>query len=395
MERMVALTARMLRSTTALLPAGQREWGEAVWAEAGDVPAGWARLSWLLGGLWLVAREAGMIRTIGYLAAGVTAGMILVWLDWHPGSANPAMPINRITMIVIVVLLALLPWIVRPVLGPVADNRVARIVRTSGYTAMYALLLVMVGLSRFAGSRFDHFRAFNQSNWEADMRSGAVVSAVLIITMIGGYAAAILTITARRVSVAPTTLAIGAGLGVATALIVYGLMPLGNALHPNNGALAAGYRTVLGLLPPCALVAAGLLADRRITTRPAGRDHADSPATEATAQTYRVRQGSIAGLCAGGTAALLLTILTITTMLLLPHHVDLKWANPDPNAPHGTPYEVQMSVGDAAIKYQVGLLLGPLIGLALGTLGGTALAGTSQPPPHTRHRKEPQPAPTP
>jgi hypothetical protein len=56
--------------------------------------------------------------------------------------------------------------------------------------------------------------------------------------------------------------------------------------------------------------------------------------------------------------------------------------NPDPNVPHGTTYEIQMSLSDTATKYQIGLLLGPLLGLALGALGGTE--ATDQ-PPHT-HR---------
>ena len=41
-----------------LLPAGRRDWAEAVWAEAREVPAGWPRLAWRAGGVWLVAREA-------------------------------------------------------------------------------------------------------------------------------------------------------------------------------------------------------------------------------------------------------------------------------------------------------------------------------------------------
>jgi hypothetical protein len=92
--------------------------------------------------------------------------------------------------------------------------------------------------------------------------------------------------------------------------------------------------------------------------------------------------GAVGGLCAGGTAALLLAILTIATMLLLPRQVDLEWGNPDPNVPHGTPGEVQMSVGDAAIKYQAGLVIGPLLGLVLGAVGGGIVvrrAGTPRP----------------
>jgi len=372
MDRVSVLLAGLLRWSTTLLPDGRRGWAEAVCAEADDVPAGRARLSWLAGGLWLVAREAETLRRLGGVAAGLAAGAVLVWLDWHPGSANPAMPAIRATMIGVGLMLAVLPWATRPVLGPTAEYRVARIVRVGGYLAMYALLLVTVGLSRFAGSRFDHFRAFDQRNWEADMRSGAVLSATLIIIVVGGYAAAILALTARRTSVAPTTLAVGAGAGLTAAAIVYVLMPLGNPRHSGNWLLSTGYETVAVMALPVALFAAGLFAARRIADpRPAPPAQDGMVPDPAATEARRLREGSIAGLCAGGAAALLLGILTITTMLLFPRQVDLEWANPDPAVPHGTAYEVQMSVGDAAVKYQAGLLLGPLLGSALGAIGGS------------------------
>jgi hypothetical protein len=370
MDGLTAVLAMVLRRMAVLLPADRREWGEAVWAETGDLPAGRTRLSWVVGGLWLVIREAGVIRKIGYTVAGVATGAILVWLNWHPGSANPAVPTNRIALMTMVLLLVVLPWVARLVLGPVADNRAARVVRVTGYVGVYLVLLVLVGLSRFAGRRFDHFQAFDQANWEADVRAGAVVSAVLLTAVVGGYAAAILAITARRTAVSPATLAIGARLGVAAALLMYALMPLGNALHPHNIALAAGYQIVLILVLPGALLTAGALAGRRVAIRPAK----PGPAGVTDPSPAGIRQGVLAGLCAGGAAALLLSIITIGTMLLLPRHVELKWANPSPYVAHGTPFEVQMSVGDAALKYQFGLLLGPLIGLALGAVAGAGVA---------------------
>ncbi|MEU0882049.1 hypothetical protein ABZ345_25830 [Lentzea sp. NPDC005914] len=269
------------------------------------------------------------MRGVGYTLLSLVTGSVLVWLDWHAGSANPAVPFTRAAMIVIVLLLTVLPW----VLGPVAPHRTARIIRTAGYVSIYALLAALTALSRFAGSRFDHFTAFDQANWEADMRGGAVVGAVLMIVLIGGYAVAVLALTSQRMAVEPRTLTIGTGLGLALALAVYAFMPVGNTSHAF----------VLAFLPPAALLAAGVLA----------------------------RQGVIAGLCAGGAAALLLATLTIATMVLLPGQVDLEWANPDPSVPHGTLFELQMSVGDAAVRYQLGLLLGPLAGLAIGFLGSS------------------------
>jgi len=270
------------------------------------------------------------MRSAGYSLSSLTFGAVLVWLGWHAGSANPAAPFDRVAMVVLVVVLAVLPL----VLGPVAPNRTARIVRVAGYVSIYALLVALTGLSRYAGSRFDHFTAFDQADWEADMRSGAVISGMLMIGLIGGYAVAVLRLTSQRMAVEPRTLVIGTGCGLAPALAVYAFMPVGNTSHAF----------VLAVLPPAALLAAGVLAPR---------------------------QGVIAGLCAGATAALLLATLTIATMVLLPGQVDLEWANPDPSVPHGTLFELQMSVSDAAIRYQLGLLLGPAAGLAIGYLGSS------------------------
>jgi hypothetical protein len=352
MDGFTAVLSGLLWWASGLLPVDRRRWGEAVWADAADLPRGRERLSWLAGGLWLVVREADVIRRIGYAVAGLAAGAVLVWWNWHPGSANPAMTANRLALVGALLVLVLLPWVARPVLGPVAGNRPARVVRIVGYVALYLLLLVLAGLSRFAGGRFDHFHAFDQRNWEADMRAGAVVSAIVLIVIVGSYATAVLALTARRTAVAPAILTAGAGSGVAAALILYALMPLGNALHPGNPVLAAGYRIVLLLAPVCAMVALAGRAFRGGHANPAG--------------------ARLAGLCAGATAALLLGIVTIATMLLFPRQVDLEWANPDPTVAHGTPFEVRMSVGDAALKYELGLVLGPLAGLLIGSVAGAA-----------------------
>jgi len=37
--------------------------------------------------------------------------------------------------------------------------------------------------------------------------------------------------------------------------------------------------------------------------------------------------------------------------------VPLSWANPDPAAPHGTPFEIQMTVSDTAGRYLTVLVL--------------------------------------
>jgi hypothetical protein len=327
---------RVLEWTVRLLRPSQRAWGEAIQAEMHAVPAGSERLRWLAGGLYTVAWKAGVWGGLAGTALAAGAGAWLVWLGWHPGSANPAMPADRTALIVTAGLLAALPWVVRLRYGPVAANRTARFTRIVGYLAVYALVLVIVGLSRFAGSRFDHFQAFDQANWRADMRSGAVVSATLMIGTVGAYATAVLVVTTDRRAVPPRILAVATAAGAAVAGLVYAMTPFGSLIRPGSAWLAAGYLVLLLL------------------------------AVAAIRALVRLQVGVIGGLWAGGTAALLLAVLTIATMLLFPEHVDLKWANPSPAVPHGTPYEIQMSVSDSAIRYFVGLVVGPLLGLVLG-----------------------------
>ncbi len=36
----------LVRAAARLLPPGRRDWAEAVWAEAHELPAGWQRLAW-------------------------------------------------------------------------------------------------------------------------------------------------------------------------------------------------------------------------------------------------------------------------------------------------------------------------------------------------------------
>jgi len=53
------------RGAARLVPAGRRDWAEAIWAEAYEVPSGLRRLAWLAGGVQVIAREALMARRIG------------------------------------------------------------------------------------------------------------------------------------------------------------------------------------------------------------------------------------------------------------------------------------------------------------------------------------------
>ena len=64
MDRLTWMLTRMLRDAARLLPSARREWAEAVRAEADLVPAGWPRVGWLAGGLWLAVKEAEIMRKV-------------------------------------------------------------------------------------------------------------------------------------------------------------------------------------------------------------------------------------------------------------------------------------------------------------------------------------------
>jgi hypothetical protein len=88
------------------VPAGRRDWAEAVWAEASEVPSGLRRLAWLAGGVQVIAREALMARRIGRWLLFAAAAAIATRVTW-PGSPNGfATVIARIDVVTIVLLLA-------------------------------------------------------------------------------------------------------------------------------------------------------------------------------------------------------------------------------------------------------------------------------------------------
>ena len=76
------------RGALRLVPAVRRDWAEAVWAEAHEVPAGWPRLAWRAGGLGLIAKEGQMTRRIGILLLGMAAAGAAAWGAWPESSVR-------------------------------------------------------------------------------------------------------------------------------------------------------------------------------------------------------------------------------------------------------------------------------------------------------------------
>ncbi len=256
MSRRTRVLAALLQWSAGLLPADRRVWAQALRAEADQVPAGWGRLTWLAGGVRLTAREAVLSRRFAYLMAFAAAVVGVAWSAWSGPAGDSAIVINRVDVITMAVILAGLPWAIRRTRGPVAGGRPARLVRTGGYAAVLALVLVKAAVERVADAPPNN--AYGPAR--------AWVGEVVFLAVMAGYAVVILTCTSRRSPAVPANVAIGVATGVGVGLLAYALGPLGCPLRftgwwPSrlyDAAMAAGV-----LLAVCASVTVGLVAARR------------------------------------------------------------------------------------------------------------------------------------
>ena len=291
--------------------------------------------------------------------------------------------INWVDVIATAVTLAGLPWAIRRVFGPVAASWWARAARVGGYAAVIALVAVKSGVARF-----EHAPAAQRH-----LLPGIWTGEIVFLVVLAAYVAGLLAVTARRPPAAPAALAIGVRAGVAVALVMYALPAMGHPLHLTNAWLAWVYnaaRVLALLLALGATIAAGIVAARRTPVRGSRLRPADA----------RARHGVAAGLCAGTVAALLVSLLGISTVALFPQEANrLTWTLPYrytvPNSPAllwqdrhapamqyrdaapATLYEFEVGVTDSAAGYLVVLVLFPVFGAGLGAWGG--LYGAGQP----------------
>jgi hypothetical protein len=332
--------AGLLGYAARLLPPGRRQWAEAVGAEAGEVAAGWPRLCWLAGGVWLVAREATMGRKVVYwLGVGVVAAAAgwVVWLSWRTSAAaDPQTVTDRVRVLVGAAALVVLPWVGRRRgwFGPVAGSFTARLVRVAGCVAVCGLGVAVVGMDSHLGlgphgpGPFSLPReiiavvlvgaalavlAVVKARWpDADPGVLWAIAAIAGLLMWFAvplqalaivYVAAILAATSRRSPVTNVSLAVGtiAGLavGLATSLAIY--EAAGDDRYA--GLLVLGVITMLFLLAGLAGAAAAWLL-------PGTGDPQELWAA-------RGRQGLLAGSAAGAVCGLLLTNFFVVAVFML------------------------------------------------------------------------------
>jgi hypothetical protein len=303
--------AAVWRGIARLVPAGRRDWVEAVWAEAAEVPPGLRRLAWRAGGVRLIAREAVMVRRIGGLLLFAAVAAVAARAAWPGSPATVFTPVARVDVITIVLLLAGLPLLARWFLGP-PDSRPACWLRVGCYAALLALLPAVNAVEQFS---------YTPPRGSADLRVYLLVANpahhspggvdILVLVVTGLYLAAILWMTSQRSGIAPATLAVGAGAGIAFGLVMYTVAPLGLSKEATNPWLPGSDIDPLMLLAWLLLlggpVAAAVMADRRYTAGTSSPPPAGA----------RIRQMMAAGLMTSMTGATFVTVAGFATTLAM------------------------------------------------------------------------------
>jgi len=347
---------RLGRAVARLMPAERRDWAEAIWAEAGEVPPGLRRLAWLAGGVQVAAREAITARAISQWLLFAAAAAVAGWAAWPAGPGEFDTVVARMDVITMVALLAGLPLLTRWFLGQSSDGRLARFLRACGYAAVLGLMVAKVGAPRSGDNGFT-----------AQALQFAWFLEILFLVIMAGYVTAILVVTGRRPRVAPATLAIGTGAGTLLGLVMYAVAPLGlskDATEPwlagsaIDPVVALAWILLLG-----APVAAAVMAVRRY--RGAG-------STQELARARRW-QGIVAGLLATGSGALIVTVLGTATLALMPRAAWLRhWLFPGQHLLAAATRSYELGTSSTVGGYGLILIAFPVIGLALGSLSSLA-----------------------
>jgi hypothetical protein len=373
------------RAGSRLVPAGRRDWAEAVWAEAYEVPAGWRRLAWRVGGVWLIAREATMVRWIGSRVLFAAAAGAAAWTAWSVGQAATV----RADVIGTVLLLAGLPLLTRWFLGP-PDNRAARRLRAAGYAAVLALMPAKAATDLFLGAvprggidlhTYERFHCKNGPwcHWVPGTSglSPTVGSEVTLLILTACGLAIVLALTARRTRVAPAALTIGAGTGLALGVVMYAIAPLGlNVAYPYRPWLPGSSGLLFGVLAWILIFGAPLVAGA-VARR---RGYMPGPPDQLTDD--QARQGAAAGLVSGGVGALFVTVFGTGTTVLF---VNSAWVRGlllhGQHLTASAVYGRELFASQNAGAYIILCVAFPIIGIAMGFLGAGLAAVTRRPLP--------------
>jgi hypothetical protein len=340
------------RGALRLVPAGRRDWAEAIWAEAYEVPSGFRRLAWRAGGVQVIAREALMARKTGRWLLFAVAAALATRANWPGPPGRFATAIARMDVVTTVLLLAGLPLLARWFLGPAINSRLARFLRAGGYAAILALMVAKASVLRGVPAETGPALQFD---WFAQ---------IVFLVVMAGYVAAILAMTAPRSRVAPATLAAGTGAGIALGVVMYAVAPLGltnDATEPWLPGAAIDPVVVLAwILLLGGPVAAGAVAVLRYR----------GPGSPQQVTDVRIWQGGAAGLLATGIGGLVVTVLGTGTVALMPRAAWLRnLLYPGQHLLPAVAYSHEFAASERVGGYGLILLAFPVIGLVMGLFG--------------------------
>lgn len=379
------------RAAARLVPTGRRDWVEAAWAEAHEVPPGLRRLAWRAGGARLMAREAGMARRIGGLLLFAAAATAAAWAAWPDSTATGADPGGRAEVITLLVL-AGLPLLARPVLGPPASSRIARLLRAGTCAGLLALLPALAAVGQFRYARPPGSADLAMYVLISPVRPKSAVGSVLGLIMLALYMAAITWMTSRRSRIAPATLGAGLAAGIALGLVMYTVAPLGLSSEATDPWLPGPD------VDPLVLLAWLLLVIAPAAAAVAAVRHCTATSSLPPPASAKARQAMAAGLLASMAGALSATTLgTGTTAAMINAAWLRNWLYHGPHLLYGvqnlssllrTPqaiaYSHQLTGAVDAGVFSFILLIFPAIalvptGCAAMSLAGDAAAGQGGP----------------
>lgn len=271
-EAAAGVAGRLLSWAVRLLPAGRREWGQAMQAELAEIEAAAARRRFALGCIRVVLAQPALISQVG--SPVLVAGVLAVAVALASGITYPAL---RGALIALAVILVVCSWLGRR-FGPVGAGRAARVVRAGGYAIIGAQVLLIINA----------FRAWPTANPHEATTTGVPVYTVVMTI----YTVALLSMTGRRSPIGMRTLAISAVLGLAAALAWFVPILFQPALPTSS------YPAVLAVM--VAATAAALAAAWRAS---------------------RSEEHLTATLCAATVAALMIVVLANGLLQLFPRWV--------------------------------------------------------------------------
>jgi hypothetical protein len=249
---------------------------------------------------------------------------------------------------------------------------VARWLRAAGYAAILAIMPAKAVAELFVGSvprgGIDR-HTYDIANFGHPV-PGSVSGGpgwggeIVILLVTAFYLAVMLALTARRASVAPGTLAIGARTGLLLGLVMYTVVLLGLETVATDPWPHIWVAYPLGALALALMFsgpfAAGVLAGRRCPL----------PANPARAHDARAWQGLAAGVVSNGVGALTVTVLGTGTIALMLKSAGVRaWLYHGQHVTASAVYGRELYASQSMALYTAICIVLPVIGLAMGVIG--------------------------